>query len=325
MLLSDLLCFDIEMSGVYLLRGVVKYARSRSGCRYKVYLAAETCHAKVRVGVDEDGIHYSGVADLAFQLVFEQKSEAENFESAITDIPRAYRMRPLSTLEIEEDEKEEAVPDMSLNLEKIVQVNSVEELRRVLKQQYVTDVEVEGGNTSPTFDPLAGTATSNSSCVEISDETSLRLVDNPKSVNLFRQKPEKCHLMSQTKYPDFAKDANNIVFMSSLMHQHFDVIDSTEHIATFFLEYVEHNPDPTDGLVRNKPCKVYETTVNVVFKDEEAKLVLAGGIRDYTNINETTIQITLYFPNPPKFGQFSQFRADAIKKQWREYDGELLE
>ena len=172
MLLSDLLCFDNEMSGVYLLRGVVKYARTRSGCRYKVYLAAETCHAKVRVGVDEDGIHYSGVADLAFQLVFEQKSEAENFESAITDIPRAYRKRPLSTLEIEEDENEEAVTDMSLNLEKIVQVNSVEELRRVLKQQYVTDVEVDGGTTSPTFDPLAGTATSYaSSCVEIGEET----------------------------------------------------------------------------------------------------------------------------------------------------------
>ena len=326
MLLSDLLCFDIEMSGVYLLRGVVQYARSRSGCRYKVYLAAETCHAKVRVGVDEDGIHYSDVADLAFQLVFEQKSEAENFESAITDIPRAYRKRPLSTLEIEEDENEEAVPDMSLNLEKIVQVNSVEELRRVYKQQYVTNVEVDGGNTSPTFDPLAGTATSYaSSCVEIGEETLLRLVDNPDSVNLFRQKPEKCHLMSQTKYPEFAKDANNIVFMSRLMHQHFDVIDSTEHIATFFLEYVEHSRGHMDGIVRNKPCKVYETTVNVVFKDEEAKLVLAGGIRDYTNINETTIQIRLFFPDPLKFRKFSQFKADAIKKQWRQYDGELLE
>jgi hypothetical protein len=316
----------VQGRGIYLLRGVIKYARSRSGCRYKVYLAAETCHAKVRVGVGGDGIVYSGVADLGFQLVFRQESDAENFESAIIDIPRVYRKRPLlSSLEIEEDEKEEAdVPDMTLHLENIVLVNSSEELERVLRNHYVTDVEVDGGNASPPFDPLAGTATSYaSSCVDIGEETLLRLIDNPDSVNLFRQNPEKCHLMSQKKYPRYAKNPNNIVFMSRLMHQHFDVIDSTEHIATFFLEYVDHSQDPMDGTVQNNPCKVYETTVRVVFKDEEAKQVLAGGIREYTNINETTIQIRLFFPNPLKFGEFSQFKADAIKKQWRQYDGEL--
>ena len=72
----------------------------------------------------------------------------------------------------------------------------------------------------------------------------LRLIEREDSTSLYKQKPEKCHLMSQKKYRDEKYNPNNVVFMSRNLHQQFDAIDSSEGIPMFYLEYVKHDASP---------------------------------------------------------------------------------
>jgi hypothetical protein len=115
--------------------------------------------------------------------------------------------------------------------------------------------------------------------------------------------------------------------MSRVFHvqQHFDdLINSTENIAAFYLEYASHYTQHIDGTACGKPCPVYETIVNVVFKDEEAKCKLAPYMRDYKVLSQTTIQISLYFPNPLEFKDFACYKTAPITKRWAEYDGNSI-
>jgi len=289
-------------------------ARSRSGCRFKVYRLAEKNHAKVREDDADDGIAYYGLVDLIVRLLFEDKIHAEEFESSLADIPMDYGKRAFTF--------DRALLDLSvgeINIQPVRLKNVV--LRRIMKADYKP---VEGdGNPSPLYDTITSSLMSHTSVVVLNEETLLRLVDRPDSHNLFRQKPEKCHLMSQTKYPCYANNPNNVVFMSRLLHQHFDIIDSTEAIATFYLEYVSHSEQPMDGLINQKPCPVYETLINVRFKDEIAKNVLAVDFKDYSEVNADTIQIALQFPQPLEFKAFAEHKAKPIKEDWKWFDGEM--
>ena len=68
-----------------MLSGSIINGKPRAGCRYLVYELAQKFHGKVRIGVSSDGIHYNQTAtrDLDFQIVFEDKIKAEEFENAI--------------------------------------------------------------------------------------------------------------------------------------------------------------------------------------------------------------------------------------------------
>ena len=130
----------------------------------------------------------------------------------------------------------------------------------------------DGDDASPKF-PMIPT---HRSAVEITAESKLRLIERENSTSLYKQKPEKCHLMSQKKYRDEKYNPNNVVFMSRNLHQQFDAIDSSEGIPMFYLEYyVKHDASPVQGIVNNWPVPVYPTVVNaVLFKDEDARSVL---------------------------------------------------
>jgi hypothetical protein len=162
-------------------------------------------------------------------------------------------------------------------------------------------------------------------------ETKLRLVESEDSRPLFREKPEICHLMSQAKYPAYAKNQNNIVFMSRNLHQKFDGIGSSEGIPQFYLEYVSHDPTPIQGVVSGQPSQVYPTLVIAVFKDELAMNVLSGDFKMHTVISSTKIQFMLHFSLPVGgetvfgFREFAQSKADETIQKWKSYDGVVVE
>eukprot|EP01031_Cornospumella_fuschlensis_P035021 gene35021-42410_t len=292
--------------------GTIKFAKVRAGCQQSVYELAENCHGKIRDGNSEDGVSYIGqTPHLRFQIVFVEEVQAENFESQVARIPLNYRKRPMV-------DTSEVAPDIEVELSSIEKVISNVDLRRIKVANY--QKIADGNYASTDYDAFS---TSRTSVVEVSMETKLRLLDREDGFSLFRQKPQKCHLISQSKYKDDKNNPNNILFMSCNLHQQFNAIDSSEGIPMFYLQYISHDPTPIMGVVSEKPCQVYETTIDVVFKDEEAAGVLGPAFIAHTALSTTRIQLKLYFPDPLQFKNYAALNAEVKIAQWRSYDGTL--
>jgi len=304
----------LNIAGVFIVTGVIKFAKSRAGCRYRLYRIAEENHAKTRLGVSEDGILYQGVSShLQFQVVFKDENQAEDFETAVKKIPLEYRKRKRT----DEECYDIVVPDIEVEVEPIQRLVWTQRLIRIEEGDYQKNTEDE--NPSPDYN-LSYTHTS---VVTINNEVRLRLLEREDSIMLFRQKTEKCHIIRRADNKSIEKNPNNIVFMSRYLHHHFDAIDSTEGIPTFYFLYAGHNRSPTQGLVNNWPTAVYETVIHVVFKDEEAKNTLTPFFKNPTALNETTIEITAFFPDPEQFKLFAESNAELTMAKWRSYDGAL--
>jgi hypothetical protein len=286
--------------------GSIKFSKLRSGCRYNLYVLAEECHAKVRNDNHEDGIRYIGRSpDLMFQLMFEEKPQAEDFETKVKRLPQIFRKR-----------KAESDMDIVVELLPMIKIDACSDLTRVVSEAYLKQEGDTDG--SPEYDLCSDSLFS---AVELTPETKLRLIDRDDSTMLFLQKPERCHLISQKKYPADKLNPNNIVFMSRFLHQHFDAIDSTEGIPTFYLSYQGHSTDSMAGVVLDKTCLVYETLVHAVFKDERARDTLGPYFKPHSYQSDTCIEFVLYFPSPLRFQQFAQLNADRTLARWKSFDG----
>lgn len=300
---------------MFVIAGVIKFGKLRGGCRQRLFRIAEEKHAKTRVGTADDGIAYQGITKhLQFKLVFREEAQAEEFRTAVKKIPLEYRKRK----RVELPAGAVVVPDISVEFQPIQRANWDGYLDLVEEDQYE---KIDGdAEPSPEYDLDAYTQTS---VVSVNAETRLRMLEREDSRNLFRQKPEKCHIVRQADDPDNIKNPNNIVYMSRFLHQQLDVIDSTEGIPQFYFRYVTHSEQLQQGLWNNKPIPVYETTLEIVFKDEEAKNELTVYFKNPTDVNQTTIRVVAYFPDPREFDYFAQTKAEETLARWASYDGLL--
>jgi hypothetical protein len=300
----------LQRNKLYVLEGVIKFSKLRSGCRYYVFDLAESCHAKIRESCVDDGIFYKERSpDLSFRLFFEDKVHAEEFETKVSRIRDTYRKRkPVECSQV--------ATDIEVELEAIRWIDNEAPLLRIKVVNYGKIEEDSEG--SPDFDSLSNSLVS---AVEISDETRLRLLEREDSFQFFRQKPEKCHLISQAKFKEEKLNPNNIVFMSRFLHQQLDAIDSSEGIPQFYLTYISHSTSSHQGLVNSRPTPVYETVVGVIFKDELAKSTLSALFIRHTVVSLTEIRLVLYFPAPLEFRDFAQLNADKTIAVWKSYDG----
>lgn len=290
-----------------MLRGTILNGKQRAGCRFLVFEQAEKAHGKLRVG-SEDGIWYDekSSSNLCFQIVFKIEVQAEEFETSIKKIPLRYRKRPHS----------DELNDIAVVLSKIETVkNFCGDLERISTDQYG---RLSGTDLSPDFDAFSYVSTV--VAVEVTEETRLRLLDREDSVELFRQKPEQCHIISR-KVKEYSMNPNNIVFMSRSLHQQYDALDSTEGVSQFYLMYVRHDAVSHLGIVNEKPCPVFTTVVHVVFIDEAAKSTLSHKFKHFTDMNSTTIELTLCFPNPMLFAELSSKRMEDTLLRWASYRG----
>ena len=290
-----------------MIRGKIKFSKLRSGCRLSVFELSERCHGKVREGVADDGIRCQDRSPhLIFQLAFEEKVQAEDFIISVEKIPpRKKKLSETSTV----------APELEVELEPMQTVTN--DFNLVLLTVRAYERATGESDESP---EVTMCSSSQFSLVDLTDEVRLRLVER-ESI-FFMKKPEKCHLISQSKYKDDDKDnPNNILFMRRDLHEYFDAINSTEGIPLFYLEYVAHDPTPIQGIVNQKPCSVYATTVNAVFKNEEVLNVISYSFKSHTVISNTRIQFVLFFPSPEEFKQFASANAEIKISLWKSYDG----
>jgi hypothetical protein len=292
-------------------------SKLRASCRYSVYELAEAHRGKLRAGRD-DGIYYDPVVpdNLRVQLVFEEKQDdtthhypsAEDFESQVIRLSGRWRKRPFLS----------AVPDLDIQSEGVTSVPFSGALTRVMSSNYQKMQKVGDTEISPDFDQYSWTSTFTG--VEIDAEVRLRLLEREDSNALFRQKVERCHLISK-KNKTYEFDPNNIVFCSRNLHQQFDAIDSTDGVEQFYLKYVCHDPNPCMGLLNGKECPVYATTVQVIFIDQLAKNTLHSDFKPHTDVDDTTIQLELKFPDPRTFEYCATERARLTRARWKSYEG----
>ena len=143
---------------------------------------------------------------MSFQLVFAAESLAEDFESGVRRIPENYHNRKII-------ESPAAAADIAVELQSIQRVITDIPLVRVTIDQYQ---KVPGDTDgSPGFEMFSNSLTT---AVDINDETRQRLVEREDSNTLFRQKPERCHIINQKMYPRDKYNPNNILFMSRNLH-----------------------------------------------------------------------------------------------------------
>lgn len=257
-----------------------------------LFSIAEDHHANIRLGATADGISYQGITKhLQFKLVFEEQFQAEGFRMAVV------------------------LPDISVEFEPIQRVSWTGDLDLVDEEDHA---RIERYATPFCEDDLD--AYTQMSAVSLDAETKLRMLEREDSCHLFRQKPIKCHIVKPADAPECINNPNNIVYMSRVLYQYLDTINSTEGIPQFYLRYVLHSETPQQGLWNNQPVVVYQTMLDIVFKDEVAKDTLTVYFKNPTDVNQSTIRVGASFPNPREFDYFAQTTAEETLARWAAYD-----
>jgi hypothetical protein len=265
----------------------------------------------MRQGEKGDGIYYvDDSKDLTVQLFFKDERQAEDFQSVIMGIPFEYRKRKLP---------EHILGDISVVDNGIVRVYGREadvHLVRIFEFQYAKlDNDDE---PSDDCDGESEMRESYISTVYLTETVKLQLVDNPNSSAMYRTTPEKCHLKSQSKYPQHAYNPNNIVFMSRFLHEHFDGINKINKAPTFLMKYISHNSESISMVLDGKDVIVYETLVRFVFKTVDDKNTLCPFFRPYKVVNDVNIELNLFFEDPAQFKIFCDHKEYKTLRFWAE-------
>jgi hypothetical protein len=246
--------------------------------------------------------------------MFKELILCDDFQSAVREIPLHYRKRGR---DLPED-------DLAIH-DSVTEVSVSKFLISSLKRVFYNDYQpiADDPNRSAPCDAASDfTDSSYVSAVFMSDEVRLRLIDSETSTFMFRKKPEKCHLKSQTKYPDLKNDPNNIVYLSRQLHEYFDGISQQTGVPAFTLNYVRHDPQVVTRVCDgNNTLHVYETTVSVVFRTEQDKAILSPYFKDHRDVTVMRIEFCLYFEDPEAFEEYATFKAEETGRKWASLAG----
>ena len=279
----------------------------RKCCRSKVYKLAEKHLAKIRVG-SSDGISYDGLSlNLKISVIFKNERDSEEFQTEMGEIPLQYRKR--------KPDENSVVSDISVE-DQIFNSVHVGELARIRSCEYAKIESDE--NPSADCDAVSEVPSSLVSAVELTEDVKLRLLDNPNSDMLRTQKPERCHLKSQTYYPEDKSNTNNILFMSRFLHQGFDGISQYEAVPDFALRFQSYHPYPVRCPVGGgRQIDVYEVSVRVVFPTESQRDLYTRWIKDSTRVEGSEeIEVKLYVKNPLEFMEFLDHKHQDTLRRW---------
>jgi hypothetical protein len=171
--------------------------------------------------------------NLIIQIVFANLHQAEDFQSDVRKIPSIYRKR-------------KPVDDFAaLDITVLEQPIAAVALRagELCQRIFETDYEILGVGPSELCDGESVAGSSHTEVVNLSEEVKLQLLDKESSFLLYKSNPERCHLMSQSKHPEYRNNSDNILYMSRFLHSHFDAINKIDGFPTFAVEYASHNAD----------------------------------------------------------------------------------
>lgn len=134
---------------------------------------------------------------------------------------------------------------------------------------------------------------------------------------LSTQKPERCYIKSRTHYPEDKLNVNNILIMSSFLHQRFDGINQYEGVPDFA------NPStiicPIGG---GRQIEFYEVCIRVVFLGEYQRDVLTPYSKDSMRIGGLEeIELNLYATDHQEFKEFLDHKHQNTLRKWASLAG----
>lgn len=164
--------------------------------------------------------------------------------------------------------------------------------------------------------------TSNYTAVTVKNPEVQRCLLSTTKFNLEDKKTERCHILSQSKYPTLKDDPNNIVYMYGELHDYFDGINMINiNVPIFTIEYVSHHDTPIPSRIVGDSTLFYAVTVRVLFRDEKSTSILflfKDGLIESETIGEFPSYLcTLEYSNPLDFQKYCNKRNEFIFPVWR--------
>jgi len=186
--------------------------RRRKCFRARVFALGEHHLAHIRAnaidGIVQDD---TNLLNLKISLVFESKSDALRFQSALSNYVTSVLCKR------DRDELNPAT-DIRVDQELISSTDLTGALlSRVMQKQYAHDFDTSLTVNSPDCDSLNDSTSIYAGSVldvDISPEVVLQMLENPKHDHFVGKPAEVAHLKSQTKYPKSASNINNQLYLS---------------------------------------------------------------------------------------------------------------
>jgi hypothetical protein len=183
------------------------------------------------------------------------------------------------------------------------------------------DYSKEGEEISPpmslTTDLTSFSATR--SC-RITDDIMLKMIERSDNVALVSHNVEECHLVSQKRFKEHKGKDGNIIYLSRLMHEHFDAINLEDKCPSFLIRYVSHTP-LQKFLCGVKEFTKHKVIVDVCFrpKTELSALIalLKSGVQ---KIDAYTYRTELYFDDGEEAKYFLDEKLKSSQEKCSQYD-----
>ena len=286
---------------------VLKNSGRISAFRYGIYCFVEKYHNFVR-NDSSDGISYTDniSLDLTISLIFFERSEFLDFQSFIYSFvkPTGVKYNPEHSLE--------------LAYEKISKISFDEmNTNRLLSSDYSKPVD----DISPPISHMTDlSSTSITKSCRITDEIMLRMIENPGNVDLVMHNVEICHLMSQTTYPKYKNNNNNIIFMGRNLHEHFDGINLEDKIPTFFIQPIDVRLKQRVVMNGQEFCKDC-VIVNICFRKNDKVKALVGLLKEgIMTVDAYTYNTELYFDDGGEAVKFLEYKCKISREKIEKYE-----
>jgi len=294
---------------VYAYYCTLQNLRQRKGFRYGIYIDCEENLAFRKSDDENPGITCAGMDvrvsvmfySKEYQLKFQTKMNKYNKKSRVEGDPQAIRL-------VDEHLYDLTIPNLNV-------------LERILTQQYDHDEDSENNSPPFTVDEFTDVHSTTSSSVQhaqnpkTNPEITLVMIESPDSDQFDEQIAERCHLDPKSE------DENNFLYMSRLVHAHFDGIDClNKNIPSILIHYVRHNPTPEPSPVPHivaERTTVQIFTYNDNFFDSFVRRLKNGG-QIVTVNGKRSYQLDLFFKDASKASGFLKWKEKHTTKKWKD-------
>ena len=146
--------------------------------------------------------------------------------------------------------------------------------------------------------------------------TETMMIENPSNEDFMGLKCYKCHLMSQTEFPQYKDNPNNSLWMSWSTHQRFDALHTIgdHRVPQFAISFKERSNvvEKIDDLDREK------VSITIEFQDELILRVLSNRVKAgaTVDIEKKTIVTDIFVENAEEFETFLTHKYKETQFMW---------
>jgi hypothetical protein len=305
-------------SGLYRYQCIIKNGRFKKCFRANVFKLAQQFRGYKALEVSGIGVN---AHDIVVDVCFKEEGCLLDFQGAIRDHCGSKRLR--------DDAEDSYVHSVVDEVQSRLYFNR--NLIRIFGSDY--SPHAADTNNSPPCDSEGDSLSIYSGVIANIHEAEVRvqMLENHNGIFLFGQQPGKCHIKDKArcnKALNEAADPNNHLYMSRMLHQHFDGIETIPTMTpSFLVQYLSHEdtmidcPIWDDAHVINLAVKRQKVTVEIVFRDKEFCDILQIHLRNGSiRTSERVYRMDLYFEDASKAKSYLLWKAKKTIRMWAEVD-----